>query len=66
MEEKIGQIRCPTLVTWGADDPFASPQGEIVARHIPGSRAAPLAGGVALVDEVPEAFADLVLGFLRE
>ncbi|HEY7140726.1 MAG TPA: alpha/beta hydrolase [Methylomirabilota bacterium] len=66
MEKKIGRIRCPTLVTWGTADPFASPQGEVVARHIPGSRVSPIAGGsVALVDEMPEAFARLVLDFLR-
>ncbi len=66
MEEKVGQVRCPTLVTCGTEDPFAFPQAEIVARHIPGSRLAPIAGGtVALVDEMPEAFARLVLEFLR-
>ena len=53
-------------MTWGTEDPFASPQAEVVARHIPGSRLAPITGGsVALVDEMPEAFAQLVLGFLR-
>ena len=66
MEEKIGRIRCPTLVTWGTADPFAAPQGEVVARHIPGSRVSPIEGGsVAVVDEMPEAFANLVLEFLR-
>jgi len=66
MEEKIGRVRCPTLVTWGTEDPFASPQAELVARHIPGSRLTPIVGGtVALVDEMPEAFARLVLEFLR-
>jgi hypothetical protein len=40
---------------------------EIVARHIPGSRVEPIRGGsVAVVDEMPEAFAALVLRFLRE
>jgi pimeloyl-ACP methyl ester carboxylesterase len=66
MEEKIGRVRCPTLVTWGTEDRFASPQAETVARHIPGSRLAPIVGGtVAVVDEMPEAFAALVLDFLR-
>jgi pimeloyl-ACP methyl ester carboxylesterase len=67
MEEKIGRVRCPTLVTCGTADPFASPQAEVVARHIPGSRLAPIVGGsVAVVDEMPERFAELVLAFLRE
>jgi pimeloyl-ACP methyl ester carboxylesterase len=67
MEEKIGKVRCPTLVTWGTQDPYAAPQGEVVAQHIRGSRAAPIEGGsVAVVDEMPDAFARLVLDFLRE
>jgi pimeloyl-ACP methyl ester carboxylesterase len=67
MEEKIGKVRCPTLVTWGTQDPYAAPQGEVVAQHIRGSRVAPIEGGsVAVVDEMPEAFARLVLDFLRE
>jgi pimeloyl-ACP methyl ester carboxylesterase len=66
MEERIGLVRCPTLVTWGTEDPFASPQAEVVAGHIPGSRLAPLVGGgVAVVDEMPDAFSRLVLDFLR-
>jgi pimeloyl-ACP methyl ester carboxylesterase len=66
MEEKIGRVRCPTLVTWGTDDPFAAPKAELVARHIPGSRLAPIVGGtVAVVDQMPEAFAQIVLEFLR-
>jgi pimeloyl-ACP methyl ester carboxylesterase len=66
MEERIGRVRCPTLVTVGAEDPFSGPRAELVARHIPGSRLAPIpGGGVALVDGMPEAFARLVLEFLR-
>jgi pimeloyl-ACP methyl ester carboxylesterase len=67
MEEKIGRVRCPTLVTCGTEDPYAFPKAALVARHISGSRLAPIAGGtVALVDEMPEAFARLVLDFLQE
>jgi pimeloyl-ACP methyl ester carboxylesterase len=67
MEEKVARVRCPTLVTCGTEDPFAFPKAEIVARHIPGSRLAPIVGGtVAVVDQMPEAFALLVLEFLRE
>lgn len=66
MEERIGRVRCPTLVTVGTADPFSFPKAELVARHIAGSRLAPIAGGsVAVVDEMPEAFARLVLEFLR-
>ena len=67
MEVKIARVRCPTLVAWGTEDPFASPQAEVVGRHIPGSQLVPLVGGtVAVIDEMPEAFACLVLDFLRE
>jgi pimeloyl-ACP methyl ester carboxylesterase len=67
MEEKIGRIRCPTLVTYGTEDRFAAPTAEPVARHIPGSRLVPIVGGgVAVVDEMPEAFARLVQEFLRD
>jgi pimeloyl-ACP methyl ester carboxylesterase len=66
MEEKIGRIRCPTLVTYGTEDRFAAPTAEPVARRIPGSRLVPIVGGgVAVVDEMPEAFARLVQDFLR-
>jgi pimeloyl-ACP methyl ester carboxylesterase len=66
MEEKIGRVRCPTLVTCGTEDPFSFPKAELVAGRIPGSRLAPIPGGsVAVVDEMPAAFAQLVLDFLR-
>jgi pimeloyl-ACP methyl ester carboxylesterase len=66
MEEKIGRIRCPTLVTYGTEDRFAAPTAEPVARRIPGSRLVPIVGGgVAVVDEMPDAFARLVQDFLR-
>jgi pimeloyl-ACP methyl ester carboxylesterase len=66
MEERIGRIRCPTLVVCGTEDPFSYPRMELVARHIPGSRAVPIPGGtVAMVDQMPEAFAAAILPFLR-
>jgi pimeloyl-ACP methyl ester carboxylesterase len=66
MEERIGRVRCPTLVTCGTEDPFSFPKAELVARHVAQSRLVPIPGGtVALVDEMPEAFARLVLDFLR-
>jgi len=67
MEERIGRVRCATLVTCGTEDPFSYPNMEIVARHIQGSLVEPVRGGsVAVVDEMPEAFAGLVLRFLKE
>lgn len=66
MEERIGRVRCPTLVTCGTEDPFSFPAAEVIARRIPGSRLVPIQGGtVAVVDQMPEAFARVVLDFLR-
>jgi len=66
MEDRIGRIRCPTLVVCGTEDPFSYPRMELVARRIPGSRAVPIPGGtVAMVDQMPEAFAAAILEFLR-
>ena len=66
MEDRIGRIRCPTLVVCGTEDPFSYPRMELVAGHVPGSRAVPIPGGtVAVVDQMPEAFAGAILDFLR-
>jgi pimeloyl-ACP methyl ester carboxylesterase len=66
MEEKVGHIRCPTLVVCGTDDPFSFPRMAPLAAAIPGARALPLPGGtVACVDQLPEEFADAILPFLR-
>jgi pimeloyl-ACP methyl ester carboxylesterase len=66
MEDKVGRIRCPTLVVCGTEDPFSFPRMELVARHITGARAVPIPGGtVAMVDQMPEAFAAAIHDFLR-
>jgi pimeloyl-ACP methyl ester carboxylesterase len=66
MEEVVGRIRCPTLVVCGTEDPFSYPRLPLLARAIAGSRALPIPGGtVAVVDHMPEAFAEAVGPFLR-
>ncbi len=66
METKVGRIRCPTLLVCGTEDPFSCPRMEPLAAAIPGSRAVPIPGGtVAMVDQLPEAFAAAILPFLR-
>ena len=66
MEDRLGLVRCPTLVVCGTDDPFSYPRMELVARHIPGSRAMAIPGGtVAMPDQMPEDFARAIRGFLR-
>jgi pimeloyl-ACP methyl ester carboxylesterase len=66
MEEKVGRIRCPTLLVCGTEDPFSFPRLAVLARAIPGSRAVPIPRGtVAMVDQVPAEFAAAILPFLR-
>ncbi|HLE43011.1 MAG TPA: alpha/beta hydrolase [Methylomirabilota bacterium] len=66
METKVGRIRCPTLLVCGTEDPFSYPRMGPLAAAIPGSRAVPIPGGtVAMVDQMPEAFAAAILPFLR-
>lgn len=66
MEDKLGKIRCPTLLVCGTDDPFSFPAMPKLAAAIPGSRAAPIPGGmVPVVDQMPDAFAAAITAFLR-
>jgi pimeloyl-ACP methyl ester carboxylesterase len=67
MEDRLGQIRCPTLVIDPTDDPHAHPAAPRVAGAIAGSVLREMSGGmVPLPDQMPEAFAGLVQGFVRE
>jgi pimeloyl-ACP methyl ester carboxylesterase len=66
MEEKVGLVRCPTLLVCGTDDPFSYPRQAPLARAIPGSRVVAVPGGtVAMVDQMPEAFVAAIRGFLE-
>jgi pimeloyl-ACP methyl ester carboxylesterase len=67
MEDKVGRIRCPTLLVCGTEDPFSFPRLAVLAEKIPGSRALPIPGGtVAVVDHMPAEFTAAILPFLRE
>jgi pimeloyl-ACP methyl ester carboxylesterase len=67
MEDRLGQIRCPTLVIDPTDDPHAHPAAPRVAGAIAGSVLREMSGGmVPLPDQMPEAFASLVQDFVRE
>ena len=65
MEASIGSVRQPTLIVRASADPFASPHaGELLGR-LPHARLATIEGGmVPLPDQLPEAFAALVLDFV--
>lgn len=65
MEDKAPLIKCPTLVICGTEDPFSYPHMERVANAIKNSKMIPIVGGtVAMVDQMPEQFAKVVLDFL--
>jgi pimeloyl-ACP methyl ester carboxylesterase len=61
-------LSIPSLVAWGQDDRFFSPEiGERLAAALPSSRLEPIPGARTLVPEdAPEALADLIRGFVRE
>ena len=65
MEDRLGHIRCPTLVIAPTGDPHVHPVAPRVAEAIAGSILRELPGGmVPLPDQMPEAFAGLVREFL--
>jgi len=65
MEEKAPLIQAPTLVMAGTDDPFSYPHLKTLAQVVMGAQVAELSGGmVSMVDQMPERFAEIVLGFL--
>jgi len=65
MEDRLGQIRCPTLVIAPTADPHVHPVAPKVAGAIGGSILRELSGGmVPLPDQLPEAFAGLVREFV--
>ena len=65
MEEKAPLIKAPTLVMAGSEDPFSFPRMKPLAEAIKGSKTAVIEGGmVPMVDQMPEEFARVVIGFL--
>jgi pimeloyl-ACP methyl ester carboxylesterase len=65
MEDRLGHIRCPTLVIAPTGDPHVHPVAPKVAGAIEGSILRELSGGmVPLPDQMPEAFAGLVRDFI--
>jgi pimeloyl-ACP methyl ester carboxylesterase len=65
---RLPGLRIPSLVAWGQDDRFFSPEmGRRLANTLPDSRLAPVEGARTLVPEdAPEVLADLIRGFVRE
>jgi len=67
MEDRIGRITQPTLIVRATEDPFAAPHAVELQHHLPHARIVDIEGGmVPLPDQMPEAFARTVLGFLSD
>ena len=65
MEDRLGHIRCPTLVIAPTGDPHVHPVAPKVAAAIAGSLLRELSGGmVPLPDQMPEEFAGVVRDFI--
>jgi pimeloyl-ACP methyl ester carboxylesterase len=66
IEDRIASIRQPTLLIRAPDDPFATAHAAEWLAHLPQAQVVEIAGGmVPLPDQLPQAFADAVLHFLR-
>ncbi|QNB06757.1 alpha/beta hydrolase [Herbaspirillum frisingense] len=67
MEERIGQVRAPTLVLRAGRDPHAAPYADHIAGAIHGSRLQTLEEGmVPMPDQIPARFAQAVMEFLQQ
>ncbi len=65
MEDSIGRVTQPTLLIRAPQDPFAAPHAAHLREHLPQARIVDIEGGmVPLPDQLPEPFANAVLGFL--
>ena len=65
-QARLPDLRCPTLVVAGAEDPSTPPvAGRLIADQIPGARLEVIPGVSHMVPlEAPDALADLLAGFL--
>ena len=66
MEGRVPLLRQPVLIVNAPQDPFASPHTVEWQHLLPKARAVSVPGaGVPMPDQLPQAFAQAVLGFLR-
>ncbi|MCA1324449.1 alpha/beta fold hydrolase [Herbaspirillum sp. alder98] len=67
MEQRIGLVTSPTLVLKAGSDPHSAPYAERVAAAIAGSRLETIEEGmVPMPDQMPQQFAERILGFLAQ
>jgi pimeloyl-ACP methyl ester carboxylesterase len=65
MEPKLPLITCPTLIIKPTADPFAAPDAEKLAPHLPHAETVDLPGGmIPAPDQLPEEFARIVTEYL--
>jgi pimeloyl-ACP methyl ester carboxylesterase len=65
MEERIGLVKCPTLVICGSDDQFAFPDYEILASKLKYSTSKVIPRGrVPMPDQMPKEFCEAIEEFL--
>jgi len=66
MEDRLAELRCPALLIYGRDDPFANPaqSAPLCAAFQPG-RTTTIAAGIFAPTEAPHAYAQAVLDYLR-
>jgi pimeloyl-ACP methyl ester carboxylesterase len=66
MEDRLPQVRCPALLLYCRDDPFASPERAAPLRlAFRPVREVTIAAGIFAANEAPEAYAGAVLEYLR-
>jgi len=67
MEDRLAELRCPALLIYGRDDPFANPaqSAPLHAAFRPG-RTTTIAAGIFAPTEAPQAYAQAVLDYLRD
>jgi len=66
MDERLRQVVCPVRILAATADPHAFPHIAAVATALPGAEVVEVAGAmVPFPDQMPEAFADATLSFLR-
>jgi pimeloyl-ACP methyl ester carboxylesterase len=70
MEDVVGEVTAPTRIVRATDDPFAFPHGEELREQLVGAAVVDMVdidgGMVPLPDQMPEAFAAAVVGFLDD
>jgi pimeloyl-ACP methyl ester carboxylesterase len=67
MEDKVGLVKCATLLVCGTEDPYAFPYQEVLKAKIENSTFKPIEGGmVPLPDQMPEEYVQAILPFLTD